>query len=302
MKKVNLLGFIQIPILIAITAGGVVLGGVYFWGKGEYKTYQAEKNQEESRVQMLANAQQKSLENAQAEIEKLKLASAEAQKKQSLLEQKIKQESKKATSGTDNSYSKIPLGAVVKIDCWESIQDFLNLDKHRLGSGVFMSSGFVLTNRHVINNNDKTNCIVFIRDEKDAKKQTLFFATVFGIVTTSDAAFLGIKNLWNNGDFEKIPIAYVFPEKTASCKESDLKLGAKLAVVGYPTVGGDTITITDGIVSGFDGDYIKTSAKIEHGNSGGGAFLVPSGCWIGIPTASVTGEIESLGRILRWDA
>jgi S1-C subfamily serine protease len=98
-----------------------------------------------------------------------------------------------------------------------------------------------------------------------------------------------------------IPANYSFPVKSASCKTADIKLGAKLVVVGYPTVGGATVTVTEGIVSGFDGDYIKTSAKIEHGNSGGGAFLVPSGCWIGIPSASAVGGIESLGRILRWD-
>ena len=99
----------------------------------------------------------------------------------------------------------------------------------------------------------------------------------------------------------EIPDNYNYPQKSNSCNEADIKLGSKLVVVGYPVTGGSSVTLTEGIVSGFNGEYIKTSAKIEQGNSGGGAFLIPSGCWVGIPTASVVGELESLGRILRWD-
>ena len=61
------------------------------------------------------------------------------------------------------------------------------------------------------------------------------------------------------------------------------------------------VTATEGIISGFDGDYYITSAKVEHGNSGGAAILVKESCELGIPTFVQTGSIESLARILDLD-
>ncbi len=85
--------------------------------------------------------------------------------------------------------------------------------------------------------------------------------------------------------------------------------GSAVAILGYPSYGtgaGQIFklyskiepTVTEGIISGTDGTYLTTSAKIEHGNSGGLAIDEKNNCYIGIPTASITGEIESLGRIL----
>ncbi len=52
------------------------------------------------------------------------------------------------------------------------------------------------------------------------------------------------------------------------------KLGDQLFILGYPALGGDTLTLTRGIISGFlpDDDWIKTDAEINPGNSGGGAL------------------------------
>jgi len=77
--------------------------------------------------------------------------------------------------------------------------------------------------------------------------------------------------------------------------------GDHLSILGYPASGGDTLTITDGIISGVEIDgsvrYFKTSAKIDSGNSGGIA-VKDSGCLVGIPTSVRKGKIESIGRIL----
>lgn len=81
---------------------------------------------------------------------------------------------------------------------------------------------------------------------------------------------------------------------------SSVNIGDKLLVLGYPAIGSQTgLTVTEGIVSGYDGNYYITSAKIDHGNSGGAAILVKDDCYLGIPSASQVGEIESLGRILK---
>jgi S1-C subfamily serine protease len=58
------------------------------------------------------------------------------------------------------------------------------------------------------------------------------------------------------------------------------------------------LTATDGIISGYAGDYYITSAKIERGNSGGPAILIKGKCLLGIPTFVTVGSLEALGRVL----
>ncbi len=88
-----------------------------------------------------------------------------------------------------------------------------------------------------------------------------------------------------------------------------IPIGESLVILGYPDYGSGAgtitsvlsnlqITATEGIISGQDGIYYTTSAKIDPGNSGGLAIDEKNNCYIGIPTAAVVGEIESLGRIL----
>jgi serine protease Do len=81
-------------------------------------------------------------------------------------------------------------------------------------------------------------------------------------------------------DFVAIPIG-----------DSDgVDLGDEIRVLGYPTIGGSTITFTQGTVSGFTSEpgldgraWIKTDAAFSGGNSGGAAIGV-NGTLIGIPT------------------
>lgn len=68
--------------------------------------------------------------------------------------------------------------------------------------------------------------------------------------------------------------------------------GEQVWVLGYPGVGGSTIHVTAGLVSGFTGEkgaagygaFMKTDASITHGNSGGTA-IDKDGNFIGVPTA-----------------
>ena len=84
----------------------------------------------------------------------------------------------------------------------------------------------------------------------------------------------------------------------AMCKNKP-SVGDGVVILGYPTVGSKTgITATEGIIAGYDGDFFITSAKVEHGNSGGAAILLKDNCLLGIPTFAETGTVESLARIL----
>lgn len=80
-------------------------------------------------------------------------------------------------------------------------------------------------------------------------------------------------------------------------------LGDQIIILGYPSYGSGSkdVTVTEGIISGYDSPYYTTSAKMEHGNSGGVAISVKNNCYIGVPTGAITGEIESLGRILDFN-
>jgi hypothetical protein len=69
-----------------------------------------------------------------------------------------------------------------------------------------------------------------------------------------------------------------------------LRLADQMYIIGYPGIGGETITLTSGEVSGFTSEsgrgeraFIKTSATIAGGNSGGLAANA-LGELIGVPT------------------
>lgn len=82
------------------------------------------------------------------------------------------------------------------------------------------------------------------------------------------------------------------------CAETP-SLGTNIVILGYPGIGSRTdITATEGIISGYDGNFYITSAKVDHGDSGGAAISLQKNCYLGIPTFAKTGGVESLARIL----
>jgi len=94
------------------------------------------------------------------------------------------------------------------------------------------------------------------------------------------------------------------------CLQNDLTAGAEFVVLGYPSIGGGSLingspvlslTATEGIISTAPENwqhYFVGTAKIDEGNSGGGAFLKSNGCLAGIPTFAEIGKVESLGRFI----
>lgn len=155
------------------------------------------------------------------------------------------------------------------------------------GSAVATFLGSVphfLTNKHVVTDDDPlVNCTAKLLSGQD-------------ITVPADAVTVS----------EKVDVGYVrasgttlgditTPVKTCSAKPA---IGDAVIILGYPRVGGSGITATEGIISGFDGEYYVTSAKIEQGNSGGAAVHVKSDCLLGMPTLVVAGRIEALARIL----
>ena len=144
------------------------------------------------------------------------------------------------------------------------------------GSGtVIDSSGTILTNKHVIDGT--LGCLVgFINNSDDepyfGDRQ---IADILKVSSTEDVATIKMRNPKNK------KLTYI----NVANSNSNLRLGTKINIYGYPIKFGTNITYTVAI-SGTNGSYLKTTAIIESGNSGGGAYL-SDGNFIGIPTAVI---------------
>lgn len=183
----------------------------------------------------------------------------------------------------------IPFQSVVKITA-------LYLENGRLqegwsGSGSIISDdGLILTNAHVVLP-DKFFPVdaikVSLTNEPDQLPVDSFFAEVLQADWELDIAILRVVS-----DLDEKPIdAVQLGLPAVPLGDSDqVQLGDSLLILGYPGIGGATITLTRGEVSGFTGDatlgeraFFKTSATIAGGNSGG-LVVDQGGRLVAIPT------------------
>ncbi|MCB2210246.1 serine protease [bacterium] len=167
------------------------------------------------------------------------------------------------------------------------------------GSGTIISSdGLILTNAHVVLSDryyDVVDLVVAITVEQDQPPQQMFYADVIQADSDMDLAVIKVRSTLDGAEpnFGSLGI----PPVPLGNSDS-LALGDPLVIIGYPGIGGETITLTRGEVSGFTAEdpygnraYIKTSATIAGGNSGGLAAN-PDGEIIGIPSAVGTGNMQ----------
>lgn len=168
-----------------------------------------------------------------------------------------------------------------------------------MGSGTIVNKdGHILTNFHCVGENGKlfnSEGYVAIAITDDIKKniQPQYIAQYRSGVEGLDLAVVQIVsdlnwNMLSGADLNLIPA-------TLSDSEN-VMLGDNINILGYPGVGGETITYTAGHVSGFIDedddsitDWIKTDAVVNHGNSGGTA-INHKGEMIGVPTSKIIGE------------
>ncbi|MEX1171837.1 MAG: trypsin-like peptidase domain-containing protein [Chloroflexota bacterium] len=177
------------------------------------------------------------------------------------------------------------------------------------GSGTILSAdGLILTNAHVAMPTaaglgvyeadptppvDPEDLIVAIIASEDQPAVPRYRATVVSADGYLDAAVIKIDR-----DLDGRPLAgggLSLPTVPIGDSEA-VRVGDPLTVVGYPGIGGDTISLSAGRASGFLGDdrigpraWIKTDAVISSGNSGGLAANA-AGELIGIPTRAPDDE------------
>jgi len=238
----------------------------------------------------------KQAEMKSAAVESARKAQEEsAQNKISALEEKISQTKTYSLSSIISKWR--PL--IANVECQFRYSDTGRLYQKSSGSGIAIkfdnTPSAILTNKHVLVDNSgygADSCSAKLLDSNE----TLSSSDIRSSAKDYDLGYIYINN---PSDYFK-NLTSNFP---ALCSQKP-SLGDEIVVLGYPSIGSkNNLTATEGIVSGFDGDYFVTSAKVEQGNSGGAAILLKDNCLLGIPTFVTLGKVESLARILDiWTA
>ena len=199
----------------------------------------------------------------------------------------------------DRTAIKKTLPAVVQIVALR--QGFLgNLSSAWTGSGTIIDpQGIILTNCHVANPRamgmpapPADRLAVAITERSDDPPVLTYFAEIVAQEPKLDLAVLRIISDIDGKKLKRLKLPHV-----PLGDSDDLELGDIMSIFGYPGIGGETVTLTSGSVSGFTKQrgvrarraWIKTDATIAGGNSGGTA-VDHDGKMIGIPTQAAAGE------------
>ncbi|XP_021718987.1 protease Do-like 9 [Chenopodium quinoa] len=188
----------------------------------------------------------------------------------------------------------VPLmDAVVKVFCVRSVPNY-SLPWQRRRQCSTSSSGFVIAGRRVLTNAHSVAHYTQVKLKKRGS-DIKYLATVLAVGTECDIALLTVEDdeFWEGVspvEFGKLPA-----------------LQDAVAVVGYP-IGGDTISVTSGVVSRREilsyahGESellgLQVDAAINAGNSGGPAFSDKGNC-VGIAFQSMKqGDAENIGYVI----
>jgi S1-C subfamily serine protease len=169
------------------------------------------------------------------------------------------------------------------------------------GSGTIISpDGLILTNAHLVDPGPRAKADVFViamTIDPASPPVEMFFAEPVLVDAKLDLAILKITTdlKFKDVDWKKVKLP------TVSLGDSDtLHLGDTLTILGYPGIGGETITLTSGNVGGFTSQvgygeraYIKTSANISGGTSGGLA-MDANGKMVAVPSQLGSGEEQAV--------
>lgn len=171
------------------------------------------------------------------------------------------------------------------------------------GSGTILSKdGLILTNAHVAMPSaaglgvyeadptppvDPEDLVVAVVSAEDEPAVPTYRASVIAADGYLDAAVIRIDR---DLDGRAISAASLDLPTVPIGASDQLRVGAALTVVGFPGIGGNTVSLSSGRASGFLGDdrigaraWVKTDAVVSSGNSGGLAAN-ESGELIGVPT------------------
>ncbi|MEA4812332.1 MAG: serine protease [Anaerolineaceae bacterium] len=195
------------------------------------------------------------------------------------------------------SLGKIPYQAVVQIKAVLRMQGHDRVGW--TGSGTIISKdGLVLTNAHVVlapRLYDLQYLIISLTVAQDQPPKDMYIASIVQADANMDIALIKPSSDMNGNPINYNALNLPFVPIGDS---NALQLGDSVTVLGYPGIGGETITLTKGQVSGFTAEspygnraWIKTNATISGGNSGGLA-VNEAGELIGVPSQVGSGDVE----------
>ncbi len=185
------------------------------------------------------------------------------------------------------------------IQVWWIIETPDGLRGAGMGSGTIVSpDGLILTNHHVAVPDDPSVKYlgVALTTRSDRPPQPSYMATI-----VADDPYLDLAVLRVSHDLDLRPIrsSDLNLPFVPLGESNDLDVGDELNIFGFPGIGGDTVTFTRGVVSGFTLDaairgraWVKTDTTIAGGNSGGTA-VDENGALVGIPTQMGAGTADA---------
>jgi S1-C subfamily serine protease len=287
---------IRCALLIAMTTAFAVLFGALVWST--------------ERIDELAVSQQGF--EAEARLLQVQLTSklarvnAESASDVAQIEEQLRQIDARQNAGDQlarSAATKAPfaigdvLGSVVELICIDNKDTQI----YYTGSGTVIDpTGLIITNRHVLVSDDQSiirYCGVGFTNDLHLAPKIQYVGTTVAVDADDDLALLKITDQLDGSPLPKgFPAISLTGAKDASLA---LNIGDPIFIAGYPGIGAQTFTFTQGVVSGRVGqNLIKTSALIDSGASGGAAFDA-DGDYVGVPTAAAKGEIGgSLGYLI----
>ncbi|HVG18184.1 MAG TPA: trypsin-like peptidase domain-containing protein [Blastocatellia bacterium] len=155
------------------------------------------------------------------------------------------------------------------------------------GSAVVVrSDGLVVTNSHVITDARSARLYdeIFFVPSSNAQSPAASNAYRLKSLIINRSYDLALLRIESDRGGKALSRSTTFPAIEMGDSKS-IELLEDLIVVGYPEKGGATVTLSAGFVEGKDTirNWIKTDARVIHGNSGGAA-VNSEGKLIGIPT------------------
>jgi len=279
---------------------------------GMYSETRKDLEQAQEQIAELVSESEETIASQQELIEQKEEELEEVKANEETLEEALDGLKNTSTGAGSNLASSFTINqfapSVVRLVC---VKDSDNKSLQQ-GSGMLFKSDshalapyYVQTNLHVVEPEDDSvsQCVIAVYPDSNVSNDYIVYKSVGYSLYKSGTDLAYIKpieteNSSRAGKLGDLDLYAKDDSTTAICNSATI--GDHLSVLGYPSIGGDSLTATDGIISGFEFRngvrYIKTSAKIDQGNSGGVA-ISDTGCVYGIPTFVKT-QIESLGRIL----
>lgn len=199
-----------------------------------------------------------------------------------------------------------PLSEALDRALLATVQIIVPVDGERrssAGSGsVLTEKGHILTNFHVVGDPDtgllyNRRGLIYVAVSPPNLRDPPQVEYVAELMQGDQVMDLALIKIIARQDGRDLPVNLSLTTMPVG-DSNTVDIGDELSIIGFPDLGGATVTFTKGSVSGFltDEGWIKTDAEINPGNSGGAA-INREGQLVGIPSAAATEVVRVPGKI-----